>query len=722
MHRKRKTLAILIAATCAYLFTLSGRAEAQFLQSTAHCLGNIQDGSGHVIVDLGTVAKYTALFPQNQSHQDQCVADVSAAASSWLSNSGQMCHAFLAANGGNLTFYYKLGSLSWRDSGHATTAAANYPKSCFGLSGFAFPSYYIFTLVYTPPGCTPSTSSTGYKCGSGSSVSYASGSSAGSTVSIENSTGSSTSVTATLDSALSVSGGYSETSTSGSSVTISKATNNVLIWPSPGPAGADGINHDYDQFFILLNPAVAITGWHDPVTGQNHAQWSLGTKNGAPMRIQRVQVSYLRCALAGIGPRPGNSGNGGGPAIYDPAGSCSANPFLQMQGPADASAPNGWLPGLTYDDYKQILAQDFFWNASPSNPILIPTSRFVPQSTDFTYDQAGGPQGASCAVQTQSISNSNTATNTSSTQTQYQASMSLSASFPIGPTKLDLKSTTSLTWTNKTSNSLTNANSQTATATVGCTSINWTGVDFVTAYYDTLYGTFLFALDDGTGRARVLQGTITDMDGDLVPHEPLKLVIGNKTYQSFSHNNGSFRFYLPAGQTSAGAATGTLFVGSGGGISKSVSIGSQATATASIPTPAPSLSVALGTAPVPLTPSPTTSPNSSSARIATPEAPAPVTIYIAVTNRSLFATAKNVTVTSIQATSQTGKSLVYSGNLPFTIPKGAALKAGATANFPLTFANGTGPVSFLAVTVKADNLAPFSTILIQANKNPSRQQ
>ena len=68
-----------------------------------------------------------------------------------------------------------------------------------------------------------------------------------------------------------------------------------------------------------------------------------------------------------------------------------------------------------------------------------------------------------------------------------------------------------------------NANSRTATATVGCASINWTGIDFVSAYYDTLYGTFLFALDDGTGRARVLQGKITDMDGDLVPHEPMKL-------------------------------------------------------------------------------------------------------------------------------------------------------------------------------------------------------
>ncbi|HXM46368.1 MAG TPA: hypothetical protein VN956_00780 [Pyrinomonadaceae bacterium] len=713
-----RTLAILIAIlACQVMF--SRRAEAQWLQSTAHCLGNIQDSSGNVVADLngsqGYVSVYTDYFPENQNHQNQCVADVSAAASSWLNNSGQMCHAFLAANGGNLTIYYKLGSLGWRDSGHATTPAAyNYPHSCFNLSGSVFPNYYIITLIYTPPGCTPSTSSTGYTCGSGSSVSYASGSSAGSTVSIEKSTGISTSLTATLDSALSVSGSYAETSTSGSSVTISKDSNYTVTWPNPGPAGPDGINHDYDQFFILLNPLVAMSGWHDPVSGQNHVQWSLGTKNGAPMRIQRVQVSYLRCALAGIGPRPGNSGNGGGPSIYDPTGSCSANPFLQMQGLSDASAANGWLPGLTYDDYKQILVQDLFWNASPSNRILIPTSRFAQQSADFTYDPAGGWQGSSCADQTQSISNSNTTTNTSSAQTQYQASMSLSAGFPSVP--LDLQSTTSFTWTNTTSHSLTNANSQTATATVGCTSINWTGVYFVSAYYDTLYGTFLFALDDGTGRAKVLQGTITDMDGDLVPHEPLKLVIGSKTYQSFSHNNGSFSFYLPAGETSTSATTGTLFLGSPGGISKSVSVGPQATATAAIPTPAPSLSVAVGTPPIPPTPLPI--PDAQSARTATRTA-AP--IYIAVANRSLFATAKNVTITSIQATSQTGSPLVYSGSLPLTVPGGTALKAGGKTNFPLTFNNVTGPLSFLAVTVKADNLAPFSTVLIQSSKNPSRQ-
>lgn len=710
----------LMIALLACQLMLCGRAEAG---PTAHCLGHIRDSSGNVIVDLGTVATYNAAFPQNQAHQNQCVADVSSAASSWLSDLGRRCHAFLAANGGTLTFDYKLGSLSWRDSGHATTASSyNYPQSCFNSSGTAFPSYYIFTLIYTPPGCTPSTSSTGYNCGSGSYVSYGSGSSAGSTASVEKSLGASTSLTATLNGVVSLGGGYSETTTNGSSITISKETNHVVTWPSPGPSGLDGINHDYDQFFLLLNPAVAMTGWHDPVTGQNHAQWSLGTKNGAPARIQRVQVSYLRCALAGIGPRPGNTGNGGGPSVYDPAGSCSANPFLQMPGPADASAANGWLPGLTYDDYKQILTQDLFWDASPTHHILIPTSRFVQQSTDFTYDQAGGPQGASCAEQSQSISNSSSITNTSSAETQYQASMTLSPNFHIGPVELDLNSTTSLTWTNTTSSSRTNANSQTATAVVGCTSANWSGPNYVSTYYDPVYGTFLFALDDGSGYARLLQGTITDTDGDRVPHVPLKLVIGPQTYQTFSRRDGSFLFHLPAGQTSASTATGTLTVGKTGSITKTVSVGPQVTATAAIPTPPPSLSVALTHAPPP--PHPETGSTMSTERVAAPRTPAPPALLITVTNQSLFAVAKNVTIMSIQAKTSTGAPLTYKGSLPVVVPGGAALQAGRAASLPLTFTNAAGSPAFLAVTVKANNLAPFSTTLLQPlnQNNPSNQQ
>jgi hypothetical protein len=707
---------ILIFAMLACGFALCGQAQALSLKSTAHCRGTIQDTSGNVIVDLGTVAAYTALFPQDGAYQAKCIAAVSAAASAWLSNSGQMCHAFLAADGSNLIFFYSLGSLPSRDSGHATEASSyNYPLSCFNLSGTVFPSYYIFTLIYTPPGCTlPPPSPSQYKCGAGSFVSYSSGSTAGSTVSIANSTGTSTSLTATLG-GLGVGGSFSETSTSGSSVTVSKATSAVFTWPNPAPVGNDGINHDFDQFEILVNPAVAMTGWHDPVTQQNHAQWSLGTRHGEAERLQRVQVSYLRCALAGIGPRPGGSSSTCTPLPYDRTGSCSSNPFLQMPGPPDASSPSGWLPGLTCDDYQQMLDQDLFWNAS-NTPVLIPTSRFAQMSMDFTYDQPGGQFGTSCMPLTQSLTTSDVDTATSSQKTQYKASMTLSANFPIDTNQLDLRSTTSLTWTDSNSTSLSNTSTQTASATVACSSMSWTGPDNIAVYYDTMYGTFLFALDDGTGYAMLLQGTITDTDGDLVPHEPLKLVVGGKVYQTFSHNNGTFRFHLPAGQTSSDDTTGTLIVGNADPLTQTVSVGPAAMTTVEIPTPVPSLSVALiHDLPPPARPIvPLSTPDD--ARAATPMVLLPTPLLVAVTNQSAFAVAKHVTITSIEAKTSTGAPIAYTGSLPVIVPGGAALLAGSTARLPLTFASFGAMPAFLTVTVSADNLPPFSTVLLPAGQ------
>lgn len=282
-----RSLAITFLCVIACQFFVASGAKA----ATAHCWARIQDTAGHVIVDLGAVAEYNAVFPQNPAHQAQCVQDASASASSYLKDTGKMCHTFLVASSTDLIIFCHVGTHDWADSGHATSASSwGYPNACFNLSGQVFPSYYIFTLIYTPPGCTPATN--GYKCDR-SFVSYASGSSAGSTASIENSIGVSTELTATI-AGQSLGGSFAETGTSGSSLTISKATTNTVTWPASGVVSPDGIYHDYDQFFLLMNPLVAMKGWHDPVTNLNHAQWSLGTKNGAPAKIQRVQVSYLR--------------------------------------------------------------------------------------------------------------------------------------------------------------------------------------------------------------------------------------------------------------------------------------------------------------------------------------------------------------------------------------------------------------------------------------------
>src|SRR5882724_10394452 len=53
---------LILIAMLACQFTLSGRAEAQWGQSTAHCLGNIQDSSGNVVADLNGSQGYVSVY------------------------------------------------------------------------------------------------------------------------------------------------------------------------------------------------------------------------------------------------------------------------------------------------------------------------------------------------------------------------------------------------------------------------------------------------------------------------------------------------------------------------------------------------------------------------------------------------------------------------------------------------------------------------------------
>jgi len=91
-------------------------------------------------------------------------------------------------------------------------------------------------------------------------------------------------------------------------------------------------------------------------------------------------------------------------------------------------------------------------------------------------------------------------------------------------------------------------------------------------------------------------------------------------------------------------------------------------------------------------------------------------LSMAVTN-SGGATATNVTVTAITAITATGATLVYNPGLlaiPFVIPGAASLAPGATSGFNLNFTATSGsagaPFSFV-ITVKADNVAPFTTTI-----------
>lgn len=670
MSRNTRTAVPIIATVACFLF-VAGTANAD----TAHCKCKVAtDHGGSVdhlddyIYDFGVVATYDALFPQNKAHQDMCMTACSQAAHTWLSDKNKVCDGFTASAGANLVFYMTLGSLPWWDVGVTTASAVDFPKSCFGPPGYVDPAFYILSILYAPPGCTKSNTET---CPAYSSVTYSTESTASTTTSTEKSfqKGVTVEASAGKDGVGSVKGslGFSATSTKGSSLTISKTK--TIELSNSGAVSNDGVDHDFDLFYVLVNPRVA---WVPRFSSKHALQWSLGVRDAAAV-IQKVQVSYLRCALAGVGPGPG------GPYDYLKYGgaSCEANPKLQMPGPMDASSAKGFLPGMKNEDYKQILAQDPFWN----NPnILPPSPRYTQEPFDFPYDPPGGMNGDVCSTIVYT-NLSNTATTTSSgTSQDVTASVAGHAADDTNYVQV----TGTWTWTTSASTENTKSNSQTASVEIGCASSGYAGPFLLSTYYDNLYGTFLFATHDYGGHMPVVHGRVTDnvAISDVLRGVPVKLVVGSSTYQTFTDRAGSFAFYTPLPK---GAAAKVV----AGSTSQDVTIGlSPVLVTFTIPQP-PMVNVSFKS-----------------------RAFGAAGVQLQVTNAGALPM-KNVTVKSITGIAASGATIVYNTpDVPFVIPGASALAPGATANFTLNFAATSGnvnaPFSFM-IKVSADGLEQSTT-------------
>jgi hypothetical protein len=616
--------------------------------------------------------------------------------------------------------YAKEATHSWEDAGGWTTgpdviiggierrAHYGYPQSCFGPSSSVFLSYYILSLAYAPPGCTPLLN---YDCPSNfqSYANYESDSTTGASTSTEASVQPSVVLTAEIGSEkLGVSGsgsfGWTQTSTDGSKMEITKETDEIFPVPA---VGGDGIDHDYDTFVLFLNPVVTMSTWQDPVNLQNggpavHAQWSIGT-GGYAARRRYVHVSYLRCALAGIGPGAGPPYD---PATYDDDGKCAQaladasqqgtqSLFLMpLAGNIDAHAADGFLPGVTNADYRAILSQDPFWNASPSNPVTIPVPRFTQQSKDFQYQQAfadptSGNPAPVCYTAEHKDKFTNTATATSSSKTEYNTTVQGTIGTPLIKI-IKLTAQNEFTWSSETSSESTKSDSQAADIQIGCHSSQWTGLSDISVYYDNVYGTYLFSFDDHSGQVRLIKGHVRQANGAAIPGVSVSLVDGTKTYDGFTNHTGDFALYRSIDTKPEPVAQ--LFVD--GVLRKEVVVGPRATTEVVITPPSPVLTVAVQTRP------------EGSANL-----------LMGVTNLSGITTATNVTVTAITGITATGATFVYNPGLlvsPFKVPGAAALKPNATSDFNLDFittsGSAAGPFSFV-ITVKADNVPAFSTTI-----------
>jgi len=358
--------------------------------------------------------------------------------------------------------------------------------------GQVFPSYQLLTLIYAPPGTNN---------GRGNSqVSYQNGSNTGTTTSTSNSFKSGTSVTASGGASVGiVSLGAdaqftaSSTRTDSGSLQIGKSSSYQIT--VPGQA-VDGINHDYDKYYLWLNPELDVT-----MTTPSTIAWQLAV-NGPTMLIQYVLGMWLK------------------------------DPSKMPAGVAQALSG----AGITPNEYPQILAMNPYASANPSPD----RNRYLPTPYSFPYEP---PPTASDPVPTTtySVSNSSTTTQSEQVQTQYETSFTLSASFKLTSVfSASLKVQDSWQWTDTSQTTDSWGSTQSCSVTIGGPAFGYQGPTDVLVYWDTVFNSFMFRFASG---APAISGRIASNDGQPLPHEPLTLDVNDVTYHTLSDANGDYRVY-----------------------------------------------------------------------------------------------------------------------------------------------------------------------------------
>jgi len=115
---------------------------------------------------------------------------------------------------------------------------------------------------------------------------------------------------------------------------------------------------------------------------------------------------------------------------------------------------------------------------------------------------------------------------------------------------LGLKQTDSVTFTRKVSQVNTRDASQFATVTMGCAGANWDSnpnfFENVSIYWDKIFGTFLFWPSPYIAHRVIHAGHVTTFIGTPAAHQPVRLVLGGKTYHTFTNHLGDYKIYSSA--------------------------------------------------------------------------------------------------------------------------------------------------------------------------------
>ena len=374
--------------------------------------------------------------------------------------------------------------------------------------GDLLPKYFVITVIYAPPGTQGGKSA--------SSVTYASSSTTGTTTTVAHSfqqdyaleLDNAVSFGATGEANLSFTYGVSNTDTH--AFEISKSASAKIEYQGNSK---DGIDHDRDQIYLWLNPAIRV--------GITPAASLLAFTGSEPMDIQYLYVGQLNGHTP---PSPG------------------VMQALQRY-------------GITAADFPDILKHDPLADGSAT----FDPARFAPLGTTIPYTP---PFAAADPVPviTYSVSSGQTASSTQKTEDSYKVGLKISAGADfLGLAKSKLVNTDSWEWTNTVSLTNTGGASESASVSIGGPSFGWTGSTDLAVYYDRIYKTFAFRLLDAAPLA--VAGMLRGKDGQPVAAAEVSMVANGVRLGTFTNAKGEFRFTGPvsgAATITAGSVSQTL--------------------------------------------------------------------------------------------------------------------------------------------------------------------
>jgi len=375
------------------------------------------------------------------------------------------------------------------------------------------PHFFVLSVLYAPPGCS---TQPGFKCGVNSQVSYGAGISIGAKASYQESFNDGTTWNldegfAFGDTKLFTAGLGSEfttTRTYGGSFSLTKSETKTLTFPGNG----DGIDHEQDVIYILLNPSVSVG-----VLGTT-AEWNMGYRGASPIEYP-LTVAELR------------------------------HPELLPDNVAEL------FKDLTPDDFAAILAQDPLADNAGGG---IDPKRYQDLHQSIAYKPPLGHECkdgvCTCVSYFDTLKIDKLAETSTGYQTTYKASSAVDAGLP-GAT---FKSTDTSTVTMQSSTSETNGSTISASLVMSCPSVAYTKPEdpaLLEVYWDRVYQTFMFAPADTSPELLLHQGRLTGASGKPLALKTVRLAVDGVSYSTLTDRDGRYRFF---GTHPAHPASGTV--------------------------------------------------------------------------------------------------------------------------------------------------------------------